>query len=234
MAKHMLRSIRSNRLHWALLVILALLQACASSAPRPDDPAYSPVVTASPRSAPASDGSLFQAGTAIALFHDNRAHRIGDVLTVTLNETTVSSKTAETEIVKETGVSMDAGAILGVVPSHGGYNLGTEVTQDRDFKGTADSDQRNSLLGSITVMVSDVMPNGLLVVRGEKWITLTNGDEFIRVKGLVRPQDIGPDNSISSTKLADARITYSGTGELAEANRQGWLGKFFNSSYWPF
>jgi flagellar L-ring protein precursor FlgH len=72
------------------------------------------------------------------------------------------------------------------------------------------------------------------VVRGEKWMTLTSGDEFIRVKGLLRPEDIGPNNTVPSTKLADARITYAGTGDFAESNTQGWASRFFNSKYWPF
>jgi flagellar L-ring protein precursor FlgH len=71
-------------------------------------------------------------------------------------------------------------------------------------------------------------------VRGEKWLTLNRGEEFIRLRGFVRPDDVLPDNSVPSTKVADVRITYSGTGELAESNRQGWMSRFFNSEYWPF
>jgi flagellar L-ring protein precursor FlgH len=83
-------------------------------------------------------------------------------------------------------------------------------------------------------MVSDVLPNGLLEVRGEKWMTLNRGEEFIRIRGYVRPEDVLPDNTISSTKVADVRIAYSGSGELAQSNRQGWLSRFFSSEFWPF
>jgi flagellar L-ring protein precursor FlgH len=93
---------------------------------------------------------------------------------------------------------------------------------------------RNSLSGNITVTIHQVMPNGTMLVRGEKWLTLNQGDEYIRVSGLVRPQDIGPDNSIESTRLADARITYSGTGATHDANVMGWLARFFISPLWPF
>ena len=83
-------------------------------------------------------------------------------------------------------------------------------------------------------MTLALLPNGLLQIRGEKWMTLTNGKEFIRLSGLIRPDDVSSLNTIASTKVADARISYSGTGDLANANQQGWASKFFNSSYWPF
>ena len=98
----------------------------------------------------------------------------------------------------------------------------------------ASADQSNKLQGTITVMVSDVLPNGLLEVRGEKWMTLNRGEEFIRIRGYVRPEDVLPDNTIASTKVADVRITYSGNGELAQSNRQGWASRFFSSEWWPF
>ena len=79
-----------------------------------------------------------------------------------------------------------------------------------------------------------MLPNGLLVVRGEKWMRLNQGDEYIRLTGLARPEDVLADNTVSSTKLADARISYSGTGALANSNRQGWASRFFNGPLWPF
>jgi flagellar L-ring protein FlgH len=117
--------------------------------------------------------------------------------------------------------------------SLGNYSLDTNVTQNRNFNAEAESSQSNSLSGSITVSVVEVLPNGLLRVRGEKWLQLNRGSEYIRLTGMVRQQDIGPDNSVASTKLADARIGYSGTGDLAEANKMGWVSRFFNSAWWP-
>src|SRR5690606_7838640 len=113
-------------------------------------------------------------------------------------------------------------------------SLETNIQHNRDFKGEAAADQSNTLQGSITVMVADIMPNGLLEVRGEKWLTLNRGEEFVRLRGYVRPEDVLADNSVPSTKVADVRITYSGTGELADASRQGWLSRFFGSQFWPF
>ena len=180
-------------------------------------------------------GSLYEAGYAGSLFTDKRAARVGDILTIVLNEQTSSSKKTETEITKDSEISFNAGTMLGRPFTYNGDEImATDVTQNRDFQGDAESDQSNRLQGSITVSVSEVLPNGLLVVRGEKWMTLSQGQEFIRIKGIVRQEDISPDNTVSSTKLADARITYSGTGEFADASRQGWVSKFFNSKWWPF
>ena len=79
-----------------------------------------------------------------------------------------------------------------------------------------------------------VLSNGNLVIRGEKWITLNNGEEFVRITGLVRSQDIGPDNTIESLRVANARIQYSGTGSFADSQKVGWLNQFFFSDWWPF
>jgi flagellar L-ring protein precursor FlgH len=102
-----------------------------------------------------------------------------------------------------------------------------------DFEGDARANQSNNLVGNISVTVIHVLPNNNLVVRGEKWLTLNNGDEYIRLTGIVRPADVNPANEVVSTKIANARIQYSGTGAFSRAQTQGWLGKFFNSKWWP-
>lgn len=218
-----------------MIVASLLLQACTiAPAPVPNDPAFAPVITATTRAPAANRGGIYQPDYSLALFEDRKASRVGDIISVILSERTQSSKTADTEITKENAISIDAGTVLGVTPSFGNYGLQTGVSQNREVTGEASSDQSNSLSGSIAVTVSEVLPNGLLVVRGEKWMTLNRGEEFIRVSGLVRPEDVQPDNTVLSTRLADARIAYSGKGDLADANTQGWASRFFNSEYWPF
>ncbi|HEY1145949.1 MAG TPA: flagellar basal body L-ring protein FlgH, partial [Allosphingosinicella sp.] len=96
------------------------------------------------------------------------------------------------------------------------------------FDGKGQATQSNALSGEISVTIAEVYPNGTMLVRGEKLVTLNRGDEYIRIAGIVRPEDITPDNRILSTRVADARITYSGTGEIARASRQGWLQRFFS------
>ena len=104
----------------------------------------------------------------------------------------------------------------------------------RAFDGKNGAVQNNSLSGEITVTVADVLSNGNLVIKGEKWLTLNQGDEFIRISGIVNPNDISPNNVVVSTRIADAKITYSATGDLANAHKMGWFSKMLNSSWWPF
>ena len=92
----------------------------------------------------------------------------------------------------------------------------------------------NSLTGNISVTIHEVLANGVLIVKGEKWLTLNQGDEYIRVSGMIRPQDISADNTVNSTQIADARISYSGTGAVHDSNTMGWLSQFFIGQLWPF
>lgn len=217
------------------LLALALLQACTiGPTPIPDDPDFAPVISASSQMPSPNKGGIYRPGFSVSLFEDRRAMRVGDILNVILSERTQSSKIADTEIKKENDIGFGAGNVLGVPVTKGEYTFETDVQQNREQTSEASSDQANSLTGSIAVTVSEILPNGILVVRGEKWMTLNRGEEFIRLRGLVRPEDVQPDNTVLSTRLADARIAYSGTGELANANKQGWASRFFNSAYWPF
>ncbi len=218
-----------------LVLVLVGLQACTIMPdPISNDPAYAPVMTASMVPPIINKGGIYQPGYSQGLFADRRAMRVGDILSVVLDERTNSSKSADTEVKKDNSITFDESTLLGKGVSFGDYSLGTALSQERDFSGESSSDQSNSLSGSIAVTVAEVLPNGLMVVRGEKWMTLNRGEEFIRVSGLVRPEDVQPDNSVSSTRLADARITYSGTGDLADSNKQGWASRFFNTEFWPF
>lgn len=229
---------------WQLLIAVAVcaqLGGCTVARdPKPGDAAYAPVTAAPFASSPVTAGSLYRTGAAaggpvsMSLFEDRRARNIGDVITIVLSENTSSSKSADTSIKKDDSVDIGAGLVLGEVPSLHNLSLETQLEAARKFDGGASSDQSNKLSGTITVMVSEVLPNGLMEVRGEKWMTLNRGDEFIRLRGYVRPEDVQPNNTISSTKVADVRITYSGNGEIAQSNRQGWLSRFFGSDIWPF
>jgi flagellar L-ring protein FlgH len=219
----------------ALLSVVFVLHGCTITPnAKPGDPAYAPVSAPSMIAPPPNDGGIYRNGSGLSLFEDKRARRVGDVITIVLSESTTSSKKADTAIKKDDSISIDAGVVVGAVPKLGDLNMATSVNPKRDFSGESTADQSNKLQGTITVMVSDVLPNGLLEVRGEKWMTLNRGEEFIRIRGYVRPEDVLPDNTIASTKVADVRIAYSGTGELAQANRQGWLSRVFGSEWWPF
>lgn len=221
-----------------LLMLVFSLSACVVHQPaQPNDPYYAPVLRTNPAPDTAINGSLYQPNVALSLFDDGKARQIGDILTVVLQERTTSSKSSNIEIIKESDVNIapdGVGTILGTTPNILGRSLNSAITGDREFVGEADADQSNRLNGSISVTVIDVYPNGTLVIRGEKWITLNRGSEFIRISGMVRPEDVAPDNSVASTKIANARIAYSGTGELADSQQMGWVSRFFNSPIWPF
>ncbi|MGR5288005.1 flagellar basal body L-ring protein FlgH [Vibrio maritimus] len=216
----------------ALLVIN--LSGCAGRQqefipPSPDDEAYAPPdldyqVTR------VSKGSLYTGKTAMTLFQDRRAYRIGDILTVVLDEKTESDKSASTQFGKESNVAVAAPTLGSTTYAEGAASL----EASRDFDGAAASTQGNRLTGSITVTVYDVLPNGVLRVRGEKWLKLNQGDEYIRLTGNVRVDDIQADNTLSSQRIADARITYAGRGAFADSNTAGWLTQFFTSPWMPF
>ncbi|WP_298446918.1 flagellar basal body L-ring protein FlgH [uncultured Marinobacter sp.] len=216
----------------ALVWLLILLQGCtAMSRPRaePDDPAYAPVRANAMMQRDPESGAIFQSSRNYNFYGDTVALNVGDVLTVTLKESTRASKNAETKINKDSDISLIEPTILG----RNDFGIATSIKNERDFNGKAEADQSNSLAGSITVTVIEVLPNGVLKVRGEKWISLTNGDEYVRLTGLVRPQDIDPGNIVASSRIADARIAYGGTGDFDQANQMGWLARFFNSEWWP-
>ena len=225
---------RLSRLAMPALVLL--FQACTviEPQPTPDDPAYAPVLVPSPSAQPISPGSLFKTEVGVNLYDDRRAYRVGDIITINLDERTIASKSSESSVEKDASVDFGEDTILGRTVDFKGHSLLTNVDQQRAFDGSSEADQENLLQGSIAVTIVDVLPNGILVIRGEKWMTLTDGEEFIRISGLIRPDDVSSDNSISSTKVADARISYSGTGTLADASKPGWATRFFNSRYWPF
>lgn len=216
----------------ATLVVLILLQGCtAMSRPRaiPDDPEFAPVRPQAMMQRDRASGSIYQVSRNYNFYGDTVALNVGDVLTVTLQESTRASKNADTRIIKDNEIKLPEPNILG----KSNFGIGTSLNNERDFKTRADADQSNSLAGSITVSVTEVLPNGVLRIRGEKWLSLTNGEEYIRLTGLVRPQDIQPDNSVASNRIADARIAYGGTGDFDQANQMGWLARFFNSEWWP-
>lgn len=215
-----------------LVTVLVLLQGCTAlnrERPMPDDPAYAPVRAENMIKRDAHSGSIYQSSRNYSLYGDTVALNVGDVLTVTLQESTQASKNAESSITKDNEISLIEPTIF----NRSDFGLASNADVERDFEGTAEADQSNSLNGSITVTVTEVLPNGVLRIRGEKWLSLTNGDEYIRLTGLVRPQDISPENIVASNRIADARIAYGGTGDFDQANQMGWLARFFNSEWFP-
>lgn len=226
-----------------VVTLAALLSGC-NTAPR-RDPAYSasyPVAFEQPRQG--HSGAIYQAGFDIALFEDIKARRVGDILTVQLTESTNASKSSTTDIERDQSSTITNPTILGATPQFGvpgvlplsqttGNTLESSLSSAHEFGGAADSAQSNSLSGDITVTVADVLPNGNLVIRGEKRLNLNQGNEYVKISGIVRPTDVTTANTIPSTKVADATIVYSADGVNADANKVGWLSRFFLSAVFP-
>lgn len=210
----------------AISSLLLGLAACASPTGRPMAAQFEPTF-APPMPEPAqATGALYQAARYAALVEDNRARRVGDVLTIELVESTQASKQAsqQTSRSSDFGVTLPNAKPFSWVPD-GLLSGGAS----QSFKGNGSAAQANSLSGQITVTVAQVYPNGTMFVRGQKQIQLNRGEEYVQISGIVRKEDVTPDNRVASTRVADARIAYSGTGEIAAQSRQGWLQRFFTA-----
>ncbi|NHZ90589.1 flagellar basal body L-ring protein FlgH [Massilia sp. CCM 8733] len=215
---------------FAPLLLALVLGGCAGTV-QPPPRAMADETAPLPRAAVRGgvSGGVFNA-EAVPLTSDSRAFRTGDVVTVILQETTQASKRAGTSISKESSVGVTAPGLLGKTFPKAAIDLSAE----RGFEGDATSTQQNALSGALTVIVQEVLPNGLLRVAGEKSLTLNQGEEFVRLKGFLRAADIDADNQVSSLRVANAQISYSGKGALANANQPGWLTRFFLGPWMPF
>ena len=217
---------------------LALLAGCTSlpNEEVKDDPEFAAVEPQDPSVDINHSGSLFQDDYANNLYSDIKAHRVGDIITVYLEESTSAKKKAGTSLEKKNSFDLVIDAITypwssSAPITQSGISAG--YNQKSKFEGDADADQSNSLQGSITVNVVRVLSNGNLEIRGEKWLMLNNGEEFVRIKGIIRSEDVNYNNSVSSTHVANAQIQYGGTGDFANTQHQGWLSAFFAGPYWP-
>ena len=229
------------------LTLLATLLTGCNTTPRRDvefAAAY-PVAHASPAPAQAATGAIYQRGYDNPLFEDLKARRVGDILTIRLAESTNATKSSGTSLDKTHTSTIENPTLFGSSPqfdlpgilplaSTQDNTLASTLSSNHDFSGDSKSELSNTVSGDITVTVADVLPNGNLFVRGEKRLNLNQGNEYVKISGIVRPIDIATDNTVPSTKVADATIIYNGDGATADANRAGWLSRFFTSAVFPF
>ncbi|MFC3907753.1 flagellar basal body L-ring protein FlgH [Legionella dresdenensis] len=211
--------------------LISLLIGCeALHPPAPDkDPSFAPTYPVMPdtRESRFVNGAIYNAETALPLFETPRARHPGDIVTVVLVEKTDAKKQATNRSRKNDTINVTVPTILSKpVELGGGYGLDMNINARRQFDSDGQSVQNNKLAGSISVIVSKVLANGNMVIQGEKWIQINQGKEFVRLSGIIRPQDLKPDNSITSDRVANARIYYGGTGQLNNTNAQGWLSRF--------
>ena len=217
---------RSNGIACALFIALLAVPAAAEAKKKdkiaPD--AFSVTLPDPTPPAPPANGSIFQ-GSYVALTSGARAGQVGDILTIQLVERTIASKS------NSAGTTRDGSFGL-TPPTTGPLSLfnpsDVSAGGNQQFKGKGDAAQSNMLSGEVTVTVAAVYPNGTMLVKGEKLITLNRGDERVQIAGLVRAADVSPENRVLSTRVANAHIRYTGEGEIARASKQGWLQRFFS------
>ena len=220
------------------LVVLAVLQGCAAQQPvmssLSPSPDFAPVYPlAKDQTAPAT-GGIYGNRQSDAWFGRGRNYQIGDLITVMLNESTQADRSQKTDISRDasnTALPSGANTLLGNInPFFDGLSLNAAKTAST---GKGSAAQAASLTGSVTVTVTEILANGNLVVRGEKKLGLSEGTEVIQVAGVIRPQDIGPNGTVQSLRLANAQISYRGSGDLASASKPGW-GTSALLKLWPF
>jgi len=219
----------------------SLLSACAGQQRMMPSAEFSPIQPIPAQKPKLATGSIFTNGR--DLFGDLRSYQaaeiqVGDLITVILNETTQASRTSGVSTSREStndAIGLEQkNTIVDKLGFGAGFFSGLRTTGSvitSDGNGTAG--QAASLTGSISAMVVEVLANGNLIIVGEKQLALTEGSEFIRVKGIIRPADIQPDNTVLSTRVAHAQISYQGTGDLANATTPSWGNKLLYK-FWPF
>jgi flagellar L-ring protein precursor FlgH len=206
---------------WGLPFVMCFVGACSTYVEDQASLAFQPVLPeANHRTGPA-DGSIYHAGAPGLFAVEQRASKVGDILTIALNESFQATKSQTASAGKSENFSAQVPKLLDIPAG----SLGST----QNFEGSGAAEQSNSFTGLVTVSVVRVMNNGNLEILGQKKLTLNNGDEYVRVSGVVRRGDIGPTNVVNSNRLANAEITYIGTGDVADTSKRGWIPKVLSS-----
>jgi flagellar L-ring protein precursor FlgH len=181
-----------------------------------------------------NNGAIFQQSTAKMLFEEPVARRIGDILVVNIEENLTAVNKANSNANRDGGVTLSGTGSLPYVPALDKlFSADASLSTNNTFTGKGETNSTNTFKGSIAVSVVDVFANGNLSIGGEKQIAINGYNTMLRFTGVVNPNDIKAGNSISSTRVADARIEQVGQGAINDANTMGWMQRFF-LSVWPF
>ena len=195
---------------------------------------FDPVYPVQPAKPSAATGAIFNGRMSESFFNGSRGYQVGDLITVILVEETSASRHQDGAVNRSSSTNIVPPGLgnlmsgLGISKDGKGL-LGTDTSRT----GSGDALQKGALTGSVTVAVVGIMSNGNLILRGEKQLALTEGSEVIQVAGVIRPDDIAPNNTVLSRRLANAQITYRGTGDLAAVTQSSW-GTSLLLKLWPF
>ena len=218
------------------VMLAACLSGCNVMPPQAmtHSPQFEPVYPLKQVHASTATGAIYVGRQSDSWFGKGRNFQVGDVITVLLNESTQAARSQVGTITRNSTNDMLSPGLAVLGNRLGGVMKGVDFSKtDISNKGTGSADQTASLTGSVAVSVVEVMPNGNLVLRGEKQLALTEGSEVIQVAGIIRPDDVAPNNTVQSRRLANAQIAYRGSGDLANATRAGW-GTSTLLKLWPF
>jgi flagellar L-ring protein precursor FlgH len=197
-------------------------------------PQFQPVYPLVTEQSKPATGAIYVGRQSDSWFGKSRSFQVGDVITVLLNESSQATRTQNGTVSRESSNDMAPAGLQKYGANLGGWMGGINMLGGKvSNKGTGAADQQASLTGSVAVAVVEVMPNGNLMLRGEKQLALTEGTEIIQVAGIIRPDDVSPGNTVQSKRLANAQIAYRGSGDLANATRAGW-GTSLLLNIWPF
>ena len=180
------------------------------------------------------EGAVYDGGGGL-FASDRRANNVGDIITVTLEESMTAANSGTETTSKKDSYTFDLpealfgpSSLIGKLLFSGGVDESRlQGGTEQSFQGSGSANQANSLTGTISVTVVRVFPNGNLEIKGERKLMYNSGTEYIRVAGVVRPEDISSSNTVSSTKVADAKISYTGTGDMNDSVTKGWLSRYF-------
>ncbi len=217
--------------------LLMGLSACTTITPNQamtHSPMFEPVYPIQNPRETLATGAIYVGRQSDSWFGKGRNYQVGDVITVLLNESTQAARTQNGTVTRESSNDVIPKGLQNYGANVGGWMNGINMLGGKvSNKGTGAADQQASLSGSVAVSVVEVMPNGNLVLRGEKQLALTEGSEVSQVAGIIRPDDVAPNNTVQSRRLANAQIAYRGTGDLANATKAGW-GTSALLKIWPF
>jgi flagellar L-ring protein precursor FlgH len=238
-----MKKITSSFCALGLVMTLGMAGCAAPNAPMAHSPQFAPILPVALEKPRMATGAIYNGRQSDNWFGRIRSYTPGDVITVLLNESTQAGRQQSNNLKREStndvvpqGLTTKALRIPAkIFGSKGegaldGLNLNTATIESN---GTGQADQRATLSGAVSVTVIEVLSNGNLMVRGEKQLALTEGSEIIQVSGIIRPEDISPNNTVQSRRLANAQIAYRGTGDMANATKAGW-GTSALMKFWPF
>lgn len=184
-----------------------------------------------------ANGSIWQASNA-GLIDDHKARNRGDIITVLIVEQASASKEATTDTDRQANISASIPYLMGLekqiaqMTSADPNNL-LGASTSSTFEGSGATTRKENLVATMTAKITDVLPTGNLLIEGRRNVKVNHEDQILVLQGTIRPRDITPDNTIRSTMIADARISYTGNGVISDRQRPGWLLNILDF-IWPF